>query len=66
MNLQQIARKYKIDENSLDSKESALNVVVKSLQDIEFRLQYNLPKEQLKENIKTLVDFCNDVKNSTF
>ena len=31
MNLQQIARKYKINEHSLDNKESALDVVAKSL-----------------------------------
>lgn len=66
MNLQQIARKYKINENSLDTKESALDVIAKSLEDIQFRLQYTVPKEQLQENIKTLIDFCRDVKNSTF
>jgi hypothetical protein len=66
MNLQQIAYKYKINENTLNSKEDGLNVVVKSLEDIKFRLQYNIPKEQLQENIDTLIKFCKDVKNSTF
>jgi hypothetical protein len=66
MNLQQIARKYKINENSLDSKESGLSVVATSLEDILFKLQYNTPKEELQKNIKTLVEFCRDVKNSTF
>jgi hypothetical protein len=66
MNLQQISHKYKINENSLNSKEDGLMVVVKSLEDIQFRLQYNIPKEQLKENIDTLIKFCKDVKNSTF
>lgn len=66
MNLQQIAKKYKINENSLDSKEAGLNVVATSLEDILFRLQYNVPKEELQKNIKTLIDFCRDVKGSTF
>lgn len=66
MNLQQIAQKYKINEHKLDNKEAGLDVVVKSLEDIQFRLQYNLPKEQLQENIKTLIQFCKDVRNSTF
>ena len=66
MNLQQIARKYKINENSLDSKESGLNVVATSLEDILFKLQYNMPKEELQKNIKTLIEFCRDVKSSSF
>jgi hypothetical protein len=66
MNLQQIAQKYKINEHKLDNKEAGLDVVVKSLEDIQFRLQYNMPKEQLQENIKTLIQFCKDVRNSTF
>jgi hypothetical protein len=66
MNLQQIARKYKLNEYSLDSKEQGLSVVATSLEDILFKLQYNLPKEELQENIKTLIQFCKDVKSSTF
>lgn len=66
MNLQQIAQKYKINEHKLDNKESGLDVVAKSLEDIQFRLQYNIPKEELQENIKTLIQFCKDVRNSTF
>lgn len=66
MNLQQIARKYKLSEHSLDSKEDALEVTAKSLEDIQFKLQYTVPKEELQGMVKTLISFLRDVKNSTF
>jgi hypothetical protein len=66
MNLQQIGKKYKVSENFLNSKDDALSVAATSIDDILFKLQYNLPKEQLIENLKTLSSFLRDVKKSTF
>jgi hypothetical protein len=66
MNLQQIGKKYKVSENFLNSKDDALSVAATSIDDLIFKLQYNVPKEQLIENLKTLSSFLRDVKKSTF
>jgi hypothetical protein len=66
MNLQQIGKKYKVSENFLNSKDDALSIAATSIDDLVFKLQYNIPKEQLIENLKTLSSFLRDVKKSTF
>jgi hypothetical protein len=66
MNLQQIGKKYKVSENFLNSKDDALSVAATSIDDLVFKLQYNVPKEELIENLKTLSSFLRDVKKSTF
>jgi hypothetical protein len=66
MNLQQIGQKYKVSDNFLNSKDDALSIAATSIDDLIFKLQYNIPKEQLIENLKTLSSFLRDVKKSTF
>jgi hypothetical protein len=66
MNLQQIGKKYKVSDNFLNSKDDALSIAATSIDDLIFKLQYNIPKEQLIENLKTLSSFLRDVKKSTF
>jgi hypothetical protein len=66
MNLDQIGRKYKISDSYLNSKEDALSVAATSIDDLIFKLQYNIPKDELIKNLKTLADFMRDVKKSGF
>jgi hypothetical protein len=66
MNLQQIGQKYKVSDNFLNSKDDALSIAATSIDDLIFKLQYNIPKEELIKNLKTLSSFLRDVKKSTF
>jgi hypothetical protein len=65
MNLQQIGRKYKVSDNFLNSKDDALSIAATSIEDLIFKLQYTVPKEELIKNLKTLSSFLRDVKNSS-
>ena len=65
MNLQQIGKKYKVSENFLNSKDDALSIAATSIEDLIFKLQYTVPKEELIKNLKTLSSFLRDVKNSS-
>ena len=64
MTLDQIASKYKISHSFLNSKEDALSVAANSLKDFQFKLDYTIPKEELKKDIAKLEQFLRDVKNS--
>lgn len=64
MTLDQIANKYKISHSFLNSKEDALLIAANSLKDFQFRLDYNIPKEELKRDVLKLEEFLRDVKNS--
>jgi hypothetical protein len=66
MNLQQIGQKYKVSDNFLNSKDDALSIAATSIDDLILKLQYNIPKEELIKNLKTLSSFLRDVKKSTF
>jgi hypothetical protein len=72
-NLQTIARKFRVSENFLNSKEDGLLIVAQSLQDIIGELNRN-EKRGLDENqkqsiitkLEQLSEFSKEVKNSTF
>jgi len=68
MNLQQIAQKFRISENYLNSKEDGLLVTASSLQDIIKELNTgNLDenrKQSIIEKLERLSEFCKAVKNS--
>jgi hypothetical protein len=68
MNLTEIARKFRISENYLNSKEDGLNIVASSLQDIIREMNTGKIDENRKESIieklERLSQFCKDVKNS--
>ena len=73
MNLQEIANKFRISDNFLNSKEDGLLVVSKSLQDLILQLNSvdkrgidENGKQSLIEKLERLSDFCKEVKNSTF
>ena len=65
MNLQQIGRKYKVSDNFLNSKDDALSIAATSIEDLIFKLQYTVPKEELIKNLTTRSSFLRDVKNSS-
>lgn len=64
MNIQQICYKYKISESFLNSKEDALLVIANSLEDLSTQIKTNSDKETIIGNIKKLIEFAKDVKNS--
>ena len=72
-NLQEIANKFRVSDNFLNSKEDGLIIVASSLNDIISELNRNDKRgidENQKQSIITklekLGDFCKEVKNSTF
>ena len=70
MNLTEIARKFRISDNFLNSKEDGLLVTASSLQDIIRELNSGKLDENRKQSIieklERLTDFCKEVKNSSF
>ena len=70
MNLTEIARKFRVSDNYLNSKEDGLVIVHSSLQDIIGELNSNNidrnRKESIIEKLERLAEFCKEVKNSTF
>jgi hypothetical protein len=65
MNLQQIAKKYGINDSFLNAKDDALMVAATSLVDIQTMITTNQPREQIKNRIQYVIDFMSDVKNSS-
>ena len=69
-NLQEIARKFRISDNFLNSKEDGLLIVASSLQDIIGEMNSGdidrNKKESLIEKLERLKSFCKEVKNSSF
>ena len=72
-NLQEIARKFRVSDNFLNSKEDGLLIVASSLTDIIGELNRNDKRgidENQKQSIITklekLTDFCKETKNSSF
>ena len=67
-NLQEIAKKFRISDNFLNSKEDGLLIVASSLQDIIGEMNSgNIDrnrKESLIEKLERLSEFCKEVKNS--
>ena len=69
-NLQEIAKKFRISDNFLNSKEDGLLIVASSLQDIIGEMNSGdidrNRKESLIEKLERLKSFCKEVKNSSF
>lgn len=65
MNLQQVARKYGVNENILNSKDDAHAIVIQSLKDLQQMVQSNQPRQQLVNRMQFVIDFVSDVKNSS-
>jgi ribosomal protein S15P/S13E len=67
-NLQQIAHKYRVSENYLNSKEDGLLIVAESIKDLARELNTlkidENRKQSMIEKMERLSEFCKDVKNS--
>lgn len=67
-NLQQIAHKYRVSENYLNSKEDGLLIVAESIKDLANELNTlkidENRKQSMIEKMERLSTFCRDVKNS--
>jgi len=70
MNLQEIAKKYRISESFLNSKEDGLLIVASSINDIINEMSGKKIDENAKQSIiekmERLSEFCKQVKNSNF
>jgi len=70
MNLTEIARKFRVSDNYLNSKEDGLTIVAESLKDIITEMNSgNIDvnkKESLIEKLERLSQFCKEVKNAGF
>lgn len=66
MNLQQIANKYRISENALNSKEDGLQVAAKSAKEISDELEKTKDVLSAITKLNRLRDFMLDVKASSF
>jgi hypothetical protein len=65
MTLDQIARNFGVNPNSLNSKDDALKISVKSIQQLVKEMERrNIDKEMINA-VKKLGEFMHDVSNST-
>ena len=72
-NLQEIAKKFRVSDNFLNSKEDGLLIVASSMVDLIGELNRN-DKRGIDENgkqsiitkLEKLIDFSKEVKNSSF
>lgn len=65
MNLDQIANKYGVNRNSLNAKDDAVKIAIKSIQDIVQAMEEQKVDVKFIDGIKKLGNFLHDVKNST-
>jgi hypothetical protein len=65
MTIQQIAKKYNVSENFLNSKDDALVVVAESITEIQTELRKTTPNQSVSDKLNKLVEFCVDIKRST-
>ena len=65
MNLDQIANKYGVNRNSLNAKDDAVKIAIKSIQDIVQAMEEQKVDVKFIDGIKKLGNLLHDVKNST-
>jgi len=67
MNLQDVAKKHKVSDNFLQSKEDGLSIGAASIDDLIFQIKKGtLEPEQLIYKLQQLKNFMIDVRTSTF
>jgi hypothetical protein len=64
MQIPEIAKKYGISENFLNSKEDAHTIAAASLLDLKKMVLENQPRETVANKLQFLADFLIDIKNS--
>jgi hypothetical protein len=65
MTIQEVARKYKISENFLNSKDDAFMVVVESVREIQTELNRRDPNDAVIQKLQKLNEFVMDIKRSS-
>jgi len=66
MNLQDIAKKHRVSENFLQSREDALSIGAASIDDLVFQIKKGtIDSEQLIVKLTKLKNFMADVRTST-
>jgi hypothetical protein len=65
MNLDQVAKKYQLNSNNLNSKDDSLNITVKSIQELVKEMQKRKVDNDMIDAVKRIGEFLYDVSNST-
>lgn len=65
MNLEQIAKKYQINPNTLNAKDDGIKIAIKSVQEIVSEMERKNVDIQVVSKVKTLGEFLNDVSISS-
>ena len=65
MTLDQVAHKYGINSNSLNAKDDALKISIKSIQDLVKEMQRRNVDNEMIEAVKRMGEFLYDVSQST-
>ena len=65
MTLDQIANKYGVNRNSLNAKDDAVKIAIKSIQDLVKAMEEQKVDVKFIDGLKKLGNFLHDVKNST-
>ena len=66
MNIQDVAKKYKISENYLNSKDDGYNISIESVNDIIMEIKKGMEGETTIKKLEKLKQFMFDVRHSTF
>ncbi len=65
MTLDQIARKYGINRNSLNAKDDGVKIAIKSIQDLVKAMEEQKADVKFIDGVKKLGNFLYDVSDST-
>lgn len=66
MNIQDIAKKYKISENYLNSKDDGYNISIESVNDIILEIKKGMESQMTIQKLEKLKQFMFDIRHSTF
>lgn len=66
MNIQQIAQKYRISDNFLNSKDDGYNIVIASVDELIQSLKRGIEVEENIKKLNKMREFMVDVRNATF
>jgi len=66
MNIQDIAKKYKISENYLNSKDDGYNISIESVNDIIMEIKKGMESQMTIQKLEKLKQFMFDIRHSTF
>jgi thiamine monophosphate synthase len=65
MNLQQVAQKYGVNPNSLNAKDDALKIGIKSVQHLVKEMEARKVDKDIIDSLKRLGSFMFDISDST-